>query len=78
MTDHQKQAFMASLNQLDKRYDRYWTLLNRAEASGDTEKANRCQAKIDCISAEMDGMLSALQIFGHTFVPRPGGQSEII
>ena len=78
MTDHQKQAFMDRMNQFDTRYDRYWDRLNRAEASGDTEKANRYSAKMDCISAYMDGMLAALQIFGHTLVPRPGGKTEII
>lgn len=71
ITERFEKEFLAKLDNLERLEDKYWCKQLQAEAAGDTEKAAKMDHKMDCIHAEMEGMLSALGLLGYVVQYQP-------
>ena len=58
-------AFLDKLDSLERLSDKYWGKQQRAEVNGDIANAERMDHKMDCINAEMNGMLTTLHLLGY-------------
>lgn len=58
--------FLEMYNHLEKRDDRLWDKMNKAEAEGDMEKYRKLDHKSDKICAKMGGMHEVLWMLGYT------------
>ena len=59
--------FLEAYNDLDRAYDRYDDKLAKYISEDASEdRIRRLEARMDKISAKMDGMVDALNIFGYT------------
>ena len=63
--------FLAKLASLERLGDKYWAKQERAEAVGNTAKAEMMDHKMDCIASEIEGMLNTLLLLGYTVQYQP-------
>ena len=57
-------AFLEKFHELSKRDDHLMEKFEKAEAKGDTDKAQKLDRKMDCICSKMDGMHEVLSLLG--------------
>ena len=64
-TDRFFAEFLEMYNDLEKRDDRLWDKMDKAEANGDTEKFQKLDRLSDKICARMGGMQDVLWMLGY-------------
>ena len=65
MNNEMLDKWLKEFSELERKYDRFWELKEKAEREGRKELAKRNDYKMDVVAAKQEGMILALEIFGY-------------